>query len=210
MNVTLDCQIHHADSSYATSAGGRAEVLPDGRNVCSEGWGCPGNARTTNNEVNKSYEDCHFGQPDGDPAGNSLLIAFMPPLQVFSDNEFRDREDLVRATESLLQPLIHYLPKKSARIKIPVASRAHFDENAAQLEGYARPLWAVAALLAAPGHSSRRPMLQPWIGGLREGVDASSPEYWGAIGDWDQRMVEAKIVSFALLAAPETFYSPLP
>ena len=121
---------------------------------------------------------------------------------------------MVAAAEALLKPLIKYFSAGKARIKIPIASGAHFDETAAQLEGYGRPLWLVGALLAAQknkeasltGHGS---ILNYWVEGLQNGVNPQHDEYWGAIGDWDQRMVEAEIISFALLSAPEKMYEPL-
>ena len=135
----------------------------------------------------------------------------MSPLEGFTDNPFRSKDDFTTATESLLRPLLPYFSTHKARIRISTTSGAHFDENAAQLEGYARPLWAVAAILADPDcHDERDALLRPWIHGLQQGVDPDSPEYWGAMEDWDQRMVEAEIISFALLTAPDAFYNPLP
>jgi hypothetical protein len=141
----------------------------------------------------------------------------MTPLAGFSDNPFKSRNDVVRATLALLRPLHPYFSPKKARIKLPVATAALFDETAAQLEGFARPLWAVASLLhgldeSVEGETLRNEIMQvaePWIAGLPEGCDPGSSEYWGKINHMDQRMVEAEIVSFALIAAPGFFWSPL-
>ncbi|KAH0442500.1 hypothetical protein CcaCcLH18_01542 [Colletotrichum camelliae] len=124
----------------------------------------------------------------------------MPPLPGFSDNPFKSRDDVVRAAEAFLQPLTQYFSPGKARIKLPVATGTHFDENAAQLEGFARPLWAVGALLMSGNPNWE--LVQPWIDGFDAGVDPDHPEYWGDIQDYDQRMVEAEMISFALLAAP--------
>lgn len=138
----------------------------------------------------------------------------MPPLPGFSDNPLVTRNDVTLAAESLLKPLTQYFSPGNARVTIPVSSGAHFDEVAAQLEGYARPLWVVASLLQAAKHTSsgqatNASLVQPWLEGLSNGVNPNHAEYWGTIGDWDQRMVEAEILSFTLLAAPEAFYNPL-
>ncbi|KAK2608893.1 hypothetical protein QQS21_002606 [Conoideocrella luteorostrata] len=138
----------------------------------------------------------------------------MPQLSGFSNNPLQTKEDVTTATRALLQPLIPYFSAGRARIRLPIASGAHFDEVAADLEGYARPLWVVAALLADDrdnnNHETRSTSLvEPWIEGLRNGIDPLHADYWGPIGDWDQRMVEAEIISFALLTAPESFYEPL-
>ncbi|KAJ0160515.1 hypothetical protein CTA2_7826 [Colletotrichum tanaceti] len=141
----------------------------------------------------------------------------MPPLPGFSDNDLRTRSDLVRATLALLRPLLPHFSPANGRIRLPVSSATHFDETAAQLEGFARPLWAVGALLHACDSASSDPELaesidevvRPWIDGFVSGTDPEHPEYWGSIDDTDQRMVEAEIVAFALLAAPDRVYAPL-
>lgn len=138
----------------------------------------------------------------------------MPPLSGFSDNPFVSRNDAVTATRALIEPLVPYFSQGKARINIPLTSGAHFDGAAAQLEGYGRPLWAVAALLSGqgehgPSDAISQQLLKNWIEGLENGVNPLHAEYWGPIGDWDQRMVEAEVISFALLAVPEILYTPL-
>jgi hypothetical protein len=135
----------------------------------------------------------------------------MPPLPGFSDNPLRTRDDLIASVYSLLTPLISYQSPKGARIRIPVGSGAHFDETAAQLEGFARPLWAVGALLAS--HDPTFPIdyrLKGWVEGIAAGTDptSGSDEYWGTVSDLDQRMVEIEILGYALLAAPQAFLGP--
>lgn len=126
----------------------------------------------------------------------------MPPLKGFSDNAFKTRDDVLRAAEALLTPLTKCFSPGKARIRIPHATGAHFDETAAQLEGFARPLWAIGALLMGRSEFNND-LYQPWFDGFEAGTDPDHPEYWGPIGDYDQRMVEAEMVSFALLASPQ-------
>ncbi|KAH7031496.1 uncharacterized protein B0I36DRAFT_384265 [Microdochium trichocladiopsis] len=144
----------------------------------------------------------------------------MPPLPGFSDNPLRTRSDVIRATLAFLKPLLPYFSPGKARIRIPSATGAHFDDTAAQLEGFARPLWAVGALLLGlESTTAHNPALaseivqtiQPWILGFVAGADPTTypTEYWGTIEGIDQRMVEAEILSFALLAAPQQIYDPL-
>jgi hypothetical protein len=138
----------------------------------------------------------------------------MPPLPGFSDNDFSTRDNWVRCTVALLRPLHTCFSPGRARVRVPVGTGAHFDEIAAQHEGFARPLWAVGALLAGSAQDSQdqlelRQAVQPWIDGLATGTDPNHADYWGDIVDSDQRMVEAEIISYALLAAPEVLYDPL-
>ncbi|KAL2812257.1 hypothetical protein BJX63DRAFT_432700 [Aspergillus granulosus] len=122
----------------------------------------------------------------------------MPYLHGFTDNPFETRSDLVRAAVALLSALEPYKSKGKARIKISTATAAGFDETAAQLEGFARPLWVVPFLLneSASGDVG----LESWIHGLQAGTHPESPEYWGDLGDFDQRMVEMESIACALLA----------
>ncbi|KAK2753460.1 hypothetical protein FQN54_007850 [Arachnomyces sp. PD_36] len=142
----------------------------------------------------------------------------MPPLKGFSDNPFRTREDVVTAIYALLEPLKNHTSEGGGRIRLPVTTGTHFDETAAQLEGYARPLWAVGAILAgalASGEEAKDDprllqLVAPWLEGIANGTDPSHPEFWGYFENIDQRMVEAEIISYALLSAPELFYHSQP
>ena len=133
----------------------------------------------------------------------------MPPLPGFSDNPLQTRNDAIRASKALIAPLNKYKSPLGARIKIPVETTAHFDEAAAQLEGFARPLWVVGCLLADPAFnaSSDPENLLSWVRGLGAGTDPrEKEEYWGDVRDMDQRMVEMEILSFGLLIAPDKFW----
>ncbi|RDW93635.1 glycoside hydrolase family 154 protein [Aspergillus mulundensis] len=141
----------------------------------------------------------------------------MPPLSGFSDNPLRSRSDLIRAAIALVQPLHAHFSPARAFIRLPVSTGTHFDERAAQLEGFARPLWVVSTLLHAVRSEPNRPdagrirgICQPWIEGIATGTDPSHPEYWGDIGDGDQRMVEAEVIAVAILYAPEDFFHSQP
>lgn len=128
----------------------------------------------------------------------------MPPLPGFSDNAFRTRADFIRAALSLITPLEGYKSPHSARIKIATSTGAGFSETAAQLEGFARPLWVVADLVRSNGAPSQ---LESWIAGFRVGTDPQSPEYWGDLHEFNQRMVEMESIAYALLSNPMAFDS---
>ncbi|KAH8885820.1 hypothetical protein GQ53DRAFT_728413 [Thozetella sp. PMI_491] len=129
----------------------------------------------------------------------------MPGLPGFTDNSLRTREDVIRATEALVRPLAQYLSPGCGRVKIPHETGTHFDEAAAQLEGFSRPFWAIGALLMGGSHNWE--LLQPWLNGFETGTDPHHVDYWGPIiyqEPCDQRMVEAEMISFALLASPRS------
>ena len=139
----------------------------------------------------------------------------MPPLPGFSDNPFLTREDLIRAGTALIRPLEPYKSPGNARIKLATGTGAGFSETAAQLEGFARPLWLIADLLrlqqsslpaSQPSASSTLGInLDTWVTGLKNGTDPAHAEYWGPLRDFDQRMVEAESIAYALLVSPSVF-----
>lgn len=138
----------------------------------------------------------------------------MKSPNAFCDNGFRTRSDLVAAGLALVAPLEQYRSPGKARIKLATANGAAFSEEAAQLEGFARPLWLIGSLHAAASVRSgtleafsaeAALRTETWITGLQNGVDPASPEYWGDLHDMDQRMVEMESIAYTLLFAPETF-----
>ncbi|KAL3442740.1 hypothetical protein BJX65DRAFT_321142 [Aspergillus insuetus] len=135
----------------------------------------------------------------------------MPPLLNFSDNSLRTRDDLILAASAIVQPLHQHFSPHKAFIRLPSSTGAHFDERAAQLEGFARPLWVISALLHSaqsdPTHAAAiRSLAKPWINGIATGTDPNHEEYWGTIANGDQRMVEAEVIACALLFAPDDFF----
>lgn len=133
----------------------------------------------------------------------------MSPLKGFSDNPFRSHADFKTASISLLRALKPYQSPGGARIKLPLSTGTHFDDVAAQLEGYARPLWAVGTLLHSNIVTQKEyiELIEPYVRGLANGTDPQHDEYWGPVVLRDQRMVEMEIISFALLAAPESMFN---
>ncbi|KAL4882579.1 hypothetical protein BJY04DRAFT_217076 [Aspergillus karnatakaensis] len=126
----------------------------------------------------------------------------MPPLAGFSDNPFKSRTDVIVAAKALIAPLFPYRSPGCARLKLPHAIGTHFDETAAQLEGFARPLWVIASLICDDQAGEFPELIEHVLSGLESGTDPENEEYWGPIKDFDQRMVEAEVIAFTLLVTP--------
>ena len=136
------------------------------------------------------------------------MSLFTPPARLFNPlagNPCRTREDVEAALQSLVRPLEAFRSPGGARIRLD-AGAAHFDLAAADLEGFARPLWGLAP--AAAGGAT-------WIDwtpiarGLAAGTDPEHPEYWGDVGDKDQRLVELAAIGLALRLVPQHIWEPL-
>ncbi|KAF2212427.1 hypothetical protein CERZMDRAFT_112121 [Cercospora zeae-maydis SCOH1-5] len=127
------------------------------------------------------------------------------PSHRFSQNDFKTRGDVIEACKALLDPLEAGFSKERALVRVG-GTGTKFDETAAQIEGFARPLWGLSSLLASgdpyPNHTL-------WLQGLISGTDPSSPEFWGQMQDLDQRMVESCPIGFTLAIAGTHFWEPL-
>jgi hypothetical protein len=132
----------------------------------------------------------------------------MPPLSGFTNNPFVTHSDFKTAAISLLRALKPYQSPHGARITLPLSTGTHFDSIAAELEGYARPLWAIGALLHSSSvtPSEYTELIEPYVQGLAAGTNPHHEEYWGAVIVRDQRMVEMEIISYSLLSAPDVMF----
>ncbi|MEV6008995.1 DUF2264 domain-containing protein [Streptomyces sp. NPDC051976] len=115
------------------------------------------------------------------------------------------RGGLQACVREVTEPLVAYASAGGARIRLGV-NIAHHDDTAADLEGYARPLWGLAPLAAGGGEFAHWDV---WARGLAAGTDPAHPEFWGVPGDLDQRIVEMAAIGFALALAPERLWDPL-
>jgi hypothetical protein len=130
----------------------------------------------------------------------------MNPLE---GNAFRSREDAQLAVTALFDPLVSAYAQGGARVTLGETATI-YDAATAQLEAFARPLWAVVPLVAGGGTFVHWDLIRA---GLVRGTDQNDPQYWGAIADTeqmaDQRMVEAAPIGLALALVPEQVFDPL-
>ncbi|UNI18637.1 hypothetical protein JDV02_004892 [Purpureocillium takamizusanense] len=125
----------------------------------------------------------------------------------FSRVPLSGRSSVQELLITLLDPLTPFFSPCRARVRCPGATAVRFDAAAAELEGFARPLWGLASLLAGGGHyHDARPGggggTEAWLAGLKAGTDPESPEFWGFPRDNDQRMVEMCPLGYTLAVAP--------
>jgi hypothetical protein len=120
-------------------------------------------------------------------------------------NPLETRGDMQRALLDLFDPLVPCFSRGNARVRLDAAA-AHFDRAAADLEGFARPLWGLAPFAAGGGSFAH---WDRYAEGIANGTDPEHPEYWGQVNGRDQRMVELAALGFALALAPEKLWDPL-
>lgn len=120
-------------------------------------------------------------------------------------NALKTRAHVEVALQDLFKPLMPFFSEGAARVRLDGAG-AHFDRAAADLEGFARPLWGLAPLSAGGGNFEHWELYRR---GLTNGTDPEHPEYWGNITSTDQRMVELAAIGFTLRLLPHLVWEPL-
>lgn len=120
-------------------------------------------------------------------------------------NPLNSRADVETALRALFDPLLPYFSEGGARVRLSGAA-AHFDRAAADLEGFARPLWGLTPWTAGGGGFGHWDLYRK---GLANGTDPQHPEYWGEVNSTDQRMVELAALGFSLRLIPEQVWEPL-
>jgi hypothetical protein len=133
------------------------------------------------------------------------MICDPSSVNPLSGNPLVGRADMQRALIDAFDPLLPYFSEGNARVRLDAAG-AHFDRAAADLEGFARPLWGLAPLARGGGEFSH---WDRFAEGLANGTDPDHPEYWGAVRDRDQRLVELAAIGFTLALVPEKIWDPL-
>lgn len=123
----------------------------------------------------------------------------------FKSNPVETRDDLASFLVGLLDPLAAHTSPGGARIHLGYTG-THFDETAAHLEGFSRPIWGLASLLAGGGKYEG---VDRWVQGFTNGTDPDHEEFWGDMRDKDQRMVECSAIGFSLAVAKEHLWDAL-
>ncbi|KAG0648266.1 hypothetical protein D0Z07_5231 [Hyphodiscus hymeniophilus] len=122
-----------------------------------------------------------------------------------SANPFLTRDDVIAAVHGLFNPLLPCFSEGKARVQLD-ASGATCDRAACDLEGFARPLFGIAPMVAGGASFEHWDLYRE---GLKNGTDPQHPEYWGKVLGLDQRQVEAAALGYALLLVPQHIYEPL-
>lgn len=120
-------------------------------------------------------------------------------------NPLKSRADVEQALLDLFNPLRPYFSEGGARVRLS-GTAAHFDRAAADLEGFARPLWGLTPFAAGGGAFDNWEVYRQ---GLTNGTDPEHPEYWGQVNATDQRMVELAAIGFTLRMLPHLVWEPL-
>jgi len=128
-----------------------------------------------------------------------------PRANPLAGNPLRSRDDMQRAVRDLVMPLLPFFSEGGARVRLG-SFAALFPQADAEFEGFARPLWGLAPLVAGGGSWDH---WEKWVQGLASGPDPDHPEHWSMYEGPAQTMVEQAAVGLALTMVPEILWEPL-
>ena len=136
---------------------------------------------------------------------NQALVRRMADCNPLADNPLKTKIDLQTAMAGFYAPLVPWYSSGNARLSLSAGS-AHYDDDAAQMEAFVRPLWGIVPLVTG-GYCFED--CWRFVEGFSHGMDANHEEFWGEPEDFDQRLVETAGIALALLLAPDCFWRPM-
>lgn len=128
-------------------------------------------------------------------------------IKPIAANPLESKGDLEQAFRELTKPLLPFYSIGGARLELD-GSGAGQTVDVAGMEGFSRIVWGLAPL-AAGGGTIDEDLLQVVLKGITNGTNPEHEEYWGAVSDYDQRLVEMASLGLALAIAPDRLWEPL-
>lgn len=116
------------------------------------------------------------------------------------------KEYFVDLCKNIIAPLRSKYSEKCAYM-IPGAAGAWYEDKAAYVEGFSRPLWGLVPLWA--GGNDIEGFADIYAKGIAAGTDVESGEYWGECHRADQRFVEMAAMAYGMIFTPEKLWEPL-
>ncbi len=106
----------------------------------------------------------------------------------------------------LLLPLKDKYSEGCAHLRLG-ANTAGYGGHIAGMEGFSRVLWGLVPYWYGGGKDEEFAAI--YRKGIATGTNPCSPEYWGDLGNRDQRMVEMAAISYGILLTPQYLWEPL-
>lgn len=120
--------------------------------------------------------------------------------------KLQTKSDFTALMFRLLDPLRPLYSEGGARLRVG-STGVTYDKPAIELEGFSRPLWALAPFWLGGGSDAG--FEEIYRRGLAHGTNPHHPEYWGDTKDYDQCFVEMAAIACAILEVPDKVWTPL-
>lgn len=119
----------------------------------------------------------------------------MLPGNIKTSNPLNSKEDLKLLVQQILSAVRPYFAEGNSRIYLANTTTQYGREIAA-IEAFSRQLWGLIPLIVSGEEFSK---YEIYIEAIKNGTNPDHKQYWGKIGDYDQRVVE--MAAFGLLLA---------
>ena len=116
------------------------------------------------------------------------------------------KKDFQQCLKKIVQPVKKCYTSGKAGINCG-ATGVFYGNSIALMEGFARILWGLAPFWCGGGQDDE--FERTYLEGIINGTDPDNDEYWGEIGEVDQRMVETAAMGLALILCPDKIWTPL-
>jgi len=119
------------------------------------------------------------------------------------NNPLKTRNEVAAALLEMLKPLENSFSLRGLKYGSGTAQHGDFI---GEIEAIARPLWGISPLLAGSGEY---PCFKKYMAKILEGVDPTSPSYWGILPNKDQRVVEMAAIAVGMITAKQHYWDGL-
>jgi hypothetical protein len=128
---------------------------------------------------------------------------YLAVLNLLRENPLKNRDDLGRSLIDILAPLEDRIVPGGYHLG---DFEALYPPKTAFMEGWSRTLWGIAPYIAGLGPY---PGIDKVLSIMKDGVNPSSPAYWGECRDQDQLLVEMAAIALSLIIARDVFWDSL-
>lgn len=119
-------------------------------------------------------------------------------------NPLQTKQDMEEAFRQMAYPLKSHYSEGRTRLQIGNTGSG-CPSSTAEIEGFSRVLWGLIPMLAG---GIEEDLWDICLEGIRNGTNPEHEEYWGAVADYDQRLVEMAAFGFALALIPDRIWGP--
>jgi len=138
--------------------------------------------------------------------GESDRQMIIRPGGIAFSSDLKTRSEIAQLVRDMFDPLLPHFSEGGACVKLGETA-ASFTIREEELEGFSRPLWGLAPLVAGGGTFDHWDIYQK---GMANGSNPQHPDFWGWDGGKRRQMhVEMAAIGLALALVPEKVWEPL-
>ncbi|WP_252145903.1 DUF2264 domain-containing protein [Yokenella regensburgei] len=124
----------------------------------------------------------------------------MQPENIDFTNPLQQRSDVAEWVNEILNAVTPFFKNDTSRVDLGNFT-THYGPRIASMEAFSRLLWGVTPLLAG---GEKPAQFAFYVQAIKNGVNPEHADYWGDIGNSDQRVVEMAVYGLLLALAHDS------